>query len=112
VAAAFSPDRLPELSQGRRSCDHPRQEENHLMGSMVPGAMEVLVGWLSGRPVGVACSGAGRWRPRGHRLGQLVHLVDVAAPGLPEPLVSSGTRPIGVNHAADPARSASAAAPW
>ena len=52
MAAAFSPDRLLEMSQGRRSYDHPRQEVNHLMGSMVPGVMEALVGRLSGRARG------------------------------------------------------------
>jgi hypothetical protein len=49
----LSPDRRLDMSQGRRSCDHPRKEENDLMGSMVPGVMEALVGRLSGRARGV-----------------------------------------------------------
>ena len=83
------------------------------MGSMVPrrhgGAGRVTA------PEGPRGILLRRWAMAATRspLGQLVHLVDVAAPGLPEPLVSSGTWPIGVDHqTADQAGSASTTAPW
>ena len=53
---------------------------------MVPGVMEALVGWLSGKARGGIL--LRRWGMAVTRspLGQLVYLVDVAAPGLLEPL--------------------------
>ena len=75
--------------------------------------MEALVGWLRGKARGISRSGAGHG---GHEVtpsGQLVHLVDVAAPGLLGPLGQQRDRPIGVNHqTADQAGSASTTAPW
>jgi hypothetical protein len=80
---------------------------------MVPGVMEPLVGWLSGKTRGGSL--LRRWAMAVTRSipRQVVHLVDAAAPGLPEPPGQQrDPADLGEPLHRRQAGSASATAPW